>query len=220
MGILMMLWWLCGCATSDRVDPWEGFNRKVTSFNDGVDVVLLKPLATGYQAVTPDPVERGISNVFDNLDEPVTSLNQLLQAKPGRAFNDATRFVVNSTVGLLGTIDVATPMGLEKHNEDFGQTFAVWGIGEGPYLVLPFLGPSSPRAALGRIPDSRLDLLRTIDHVRTRNTIRALSLIDTRVELMGVEKLISGDRYLFIRDAYLQRRAYEIADGDIEDEFF
>ena len=211
---------LCGCATSERPDPWEGFNRNMTGFNDGVDAVLLKPLATAYQAVTPDVAERGVSNFFANLDEPATAVNQLLQAKPGRALGDSTRFVVNSTVGLLGLVDVATSLGLEKHDEDFGQTLAVWGLDPGPYLVLPFMGPSSPGAVVGMIADNRLDPLRTIDDVRTRNSLRALSLVNTRVGLMEIEKLISGDRYLFVRDAYLQRRAYLIADGEIEDDFF
>ena len=192
----------------------------MTGFNDGVDAVLLKPLATAYQAVTPDVAERGVSNFFANLDEPATAVNQLLQAKPGRALGDSTRFVVNSTVGLLGLVDVATSLGLEKHDEDFGQTLAVWGLDPGPYLVLPFMGPSSPGAVVGMIADNRLDPLRTIDDVRTRNSLRALSLVNTRVGLMEIEKLISGDRYLFVRDAYLQRRAYLIADGEIEDDFF
>lgn len=218
--ILTAIVLLCGCATSGQQDPWEGFNRSMTSFNDGVDTVLLKPLATGYQAITPDAAERGVANFFANLGDPATAVNQLLQGKPGLALSDSTRFVVNSTVGFLGFLDVATSLGLPEHNEDFGQTLAVWGVEQGPYLVLPFMGPSSPRAVVGMIPDNRLDPLRTIDHVRTRNSFRALSLVNTRVELMKVEKMVSGDRYLFIRDAYLQRRKYLIADGEIEDEFF
>ena len=146
-----------GCASQQTVpqeDRWEGMNRVIYGFNDGVDRVLLKPIATGYRFITPDPVERGVRNVFGNLAYPTVIVNNLLQGKPGAAISDTGRFIVNSTVGVAGIFDVASNIGLEEHDEDFGQTLAVWGVGSGPYVVLPFLGPSTLRDAFG-IPADR-----------------------------------------------------------------
>ena len=200
-------------------DPLEGLNRKVFAFNDFMDRYLLKPVAQGYDWVTPKPVDDGVSNVFDNLGEIRNFLNDVLQLKLGRASTDVGRFLVNSTLGVAGIFDVATSMGLERNEEDFGQTMARWHVGSGPYIVLPLFGPSTLRDAIGRIPDSYSVPQRYIDHVPTRNTVYGVDLVDTRSDLLDVEKLIQGDRYTFIRDVYLQRRDFLISDGYLEDDF-
>ncbi len=202
------------------VDPWEGFNRSMFAFNDTLDTYFLKPVAKGYRAVTPDPVENSVSNVFDNLGEVRNVLNDLLQGKWAQAGNDSGRFLINSTIGLAGLFDVAGKMGLEKSDgEDFGQTLATWGVGRGPYLVLPFFGPSNVRDGLSRPVDIYSDPITYIDDVPTRNTITGVGLISSRAGLLQGEDLISGDKYLFIRDAYLQRREFLIKDGEVEDDF-
>lgn len=201
-------------------DPWEGYNRAVYAFNDTVDRYVMKPVAKGYRAITPDPVEESISNLFSNLNELRNVLNDALQWKWGQAANDSGRFLVNSTVGVVGLFDVAKHLGLEKSDgEDFGQTLANWGMGQGPYLVLPFLGPSTLRDLGGLPADIYLDPVVYIDHVPTRNTLRGSGFVVQRASLLEAEKLASGDRYLFMRDAYLQRREYLINDGDVEDDF-
>jgi phospholipid-binding lipoprotein MlaA len=202
-------------------DPWEGFNRSVYTFNDTMDRYFMRPVAKGYRAVTPDPVEDGLGNAFNNLLEVRNIVNDILQWKWGQAANDTGRFLVNSTVGIVGLFDVAQHIGLPENDggEDFGQTLAVWGVGSGPYVVLPFLGPSTLRDGLGLPIDNQMDLIGYIDHVPTRNTTWAVSLVDTRAGLLEAEELISGDRYTFLRDAYLQRREYVINDGAVEDDF-
>lgn len=201
-------------------DPWEDFNRKVFAFNDVADRYFLKPATQVYRYVAPKFVERGISNVFSNVMEVPSALNGLLQGKPRSAGKDTGRFLINSTLGVVGWWDVAKEMGLEGgEQEDFGQTLSVWGFSEGPYLVLPFLGASTVRDAVALPIDYVTDPLLQIEHTRTRNTTLALYYLDRRSELMELEKHLTGDRYLFIRDAYLQRREYLINDGEVEDEF-
>ena len=198
------------------IDPWESMNRGIFRFNDTLDRYTLKPLAEGYRWITPDPVERGVNNVFRNLQEVRNLVNQLLQGKPVEAASDTARFLVNSTVGIVGIFDVASHMGLERHEEDFGQTLAVWGVPQGPYLMLPFFGPSSPRGAAGMTVDVYVYPLNEVDDVRTRNSLMALDLVSRRADLLKVEDVIFGDRYVFIRDAYLQQRQALINDGDTE----
>lgn len=200
-------------------DPWEPMNRKIYAFNDVADQYFLSPVAKSYQWVTPDVVEQGVGNVFANLLEINTILNDLLQFKFAQAASDTGRFLVNSTIGLAGLFDVATPIGLEKHNEDFGQTLGHWGVGAGPYLVAPLMGSYNLRDGLGAVVDVQTSLLSEIDHVPTRNQLWALQAIDKRAGLFAAEKLISGDKYAFIRDAYLQRRQYLVKDGKVEDNF-
>lgn len=201
-------------------DPWEGWNRKVYAFNDVADRYALKPVAKGYRYITPDPVEIGISNVFANLFEIRTIANDLLQFKLLQAASDTGRFVINTTLGLVGIFDVATVIGLERHREDFGQTLGYWGVGSGPYLVLPLLGSNTVRDSFAMIPDSYLDLIpEEVDHVRTRNQLMVTRLISGRAALFTAEELITGDRYTFIRDAYLQRREFLVNDGAVEDSF-
>lgn len=202
------------------VDPWEGFNRKVFAFNEAADRWVMKPVAKGYRKVTPDPVERGVSNFFSNLLEVRNVFNSVLQGKWKQAGNDTGRFLVNSTLGIAGVFDVARHMNLERNEgEDFGQTLAVWGVPSGPYVVLPFLGPSNLRDSAGLPADWLINPIEAIDDVSVRNTTWAVNLINTRAELLDAEAFISGDRYVFLREAYLQRRNYLINDGQVEDDF-
>lgn len=219
LGLVLVFYTLASSA-QDVVDPWEGFNRGVYAFNEFGDRYVLKPVAKGYRAITPDPVEISMNNVFSNLGELRNILNDALQWKWEQAANDTGRLLVNSTIGLVGLFDVAQRMGLdESEGEDFGQTLAAWGVGQGPYLVLPFLGPSSLRDA-GSLPvDWYTDPITYMDHTSSRNTARGTGLIVQRAALLDAEELISGDRYIFLRDAYLQRRDYLINDGVVEDDF-
>nr|WP_313277907.1 VacJ family lipoprotein [Stutzerimonas balearica] len=200
-------------------DPWEGVNRVVYRFNDTLDTYTLKPLAKGYQKVTPDFVEDRIGNFFGNLGDVIVMTNDLLQGKPREAGIDASRILFNTTFGVLGLFDVATHMGLQKNDEDFGQTLGVWGLGNGPYVVLPLLGPSTVRDAAGRVPDAFLQPYLYMDDVPTRNLTRGVDLVDTRAGLLSAEKLITGDEYIFVRNAYLQNREFRTWDGQVEDDF-
>lgn len=201
-------------------DPLEAWNKPVHSFNDKVDSIVLKPLAKGYRVVMPGAGEDAVDRFFDNLGEVSNAVNNLLQGEPVEAVQSTGRLLVNSTLGVAGLFEVANSMGLEKQDpEDFGQTLGVWGVKSGPYFVIPFLGPSTLRDAPSRVVDWQLDPVNHIDHDETRYTFTAVDLIQTRASLLDTERLISGDRYIFIRDAYLQRRDYLIKDGEIEDDF-
>lgn len=200
-------------------DPWEGFNRPIFRFNDTVDTYALKPIAQGYRAVTPQFVEDGVHNVFGNIGDVGNLANNLLQGKLHNAGVDTSRLIFNTTFGLLGFFDVAKHMGLRKSDEDFGQTLGVWGLDSGPYLVIPFLGPSTVRDAAGLVPDSFVQPYAYMDHVPTRNVTRGVDVIDTRASLLSAERLISGDKYIFIRNAYLQNREFKVKDGEVEDDF-
>ncbi len=207
-------------ASEETQDPWEGFNRKVFVFNDTLDTYALKPVAKGYRAITPDPVEDGVSRMFSNVGEIVNVVNDLLQGKFRQAGNDTGRFLVNTTIGLVGFFDVADDLGMPKNEgEDFGQTLGVWGVGEGPYLVLPLLGPGTLRDGPAKIVDFLIDPISEIDHVPTRNQIQGVRVVSGRADLLKAEELISGDKYSFIRDVYLQRREYLLNDGQVEDDF-
>jgi phospholipid-binding lipoprotein MlaA len=197
-------------------DPWEGFNRSMFSFNETLDRYAVKPLAQGYRYVTPDIAEKGVSNFFDNIGDIGNLFNNLLQFKFEAAGKTFARLTFNTTIGLGGLIDVASPMGIEAYEEDFGQTLGYWGAGSGPYLVLPFFGPSTLRDGLALPVDWAVDPVSEVDHVPTRNSLSGLRLVDTRSRLLKAEQIISGDKYGFIRDAYLQRREYQINDGAVD----
>jgi phospholipid-binding lipoprotein MlaA len=208
-----------GCATTganDPKDPWEGFNRKSFAFNEGLDRAVLKPVARGYVYVMPEFAQEGVNNFFGNLEDIGTSLNNVLQGKPKHAMSDAMRFLVNTVFGVFGLWDVATPFGLEKHYEDFGQTLGVWGVKSGPYLVLPFLGPSSARDAPAKAVDPAWAYSRAIDQSSVYWSVWATDKIRTRAGLLPSEKVLDEaalDRYSFIRDAWLQRRQSMVYDG-------
>lgn len=208
---------LAGQAATE--DPWESVNRPIFRFNDTLDTYALKPLAQGYQAVTPQFLETGVHNVFRNVGDVGNLANNLLQGKAYDAGVDTSRLLLNTTLGVLGFFDVASRMGLQRSDEDFGQTLGVWGVGSGPYLVLPLLGPSSLRDAPSRIPDNFLTPYPYMDHVPSRNVTRGINVVDTRASLLDAERMISGDKYIFIRNAYLQNREFRVRDGEVEDDF-
>ncbi len=203
-------------------DPWESFNRSVFEFNEGLDTYLLKPVVAAYRFILPAIVREGIYNFFSNYSDIYTALQNLLQGKPDYAFNDLMRVAVNTIFGLGGLMDVATPGGLEKHKEDWGQTFGVWGIPSGPYVVLPFFGPSTVRDTFGTAADLETDyLFKYIPDVGLRNSITGLRVVNARNTYYEAGDLLDGaaiDKYSFLRDAYLQRREYQINEGRNDEE--
>ncbi len=210
-----------GCATvpgkGDPRDPLEGYNRAVYKFNDTLDRAVLKPVARGYDFALPAPVKTGIRNFFGNLGEVVVIVNDFLQGKGTQGLSDTGRFLVNSTAGIVGLIDVATPIGLEKHNEDFGQTLGKWGVGSGPFFMIPFLGPSTLRDAPARLVDSQLQYTTQLHDVGWRNSLYGLEVIDARASLLAAGNVLGEaalDPYTFLRDAYLQRRRMLVYDGN------
>ena len=207
-----------GTKTPQESDPWEGFNRGVFVFNDTADYYFMKPVAQSYKWVMPTVAYRGVDNFFSNWGELPSSANALMQVKPGNAGIAILRFCINATVGFFGIFDVATQIGLEQEKEDFGQTLAVWGVPSGPYVMLPFLGPKTVRSSFGSVADLYLDPI-NVDDVRSRNILYAFEYTNKRADLLEAESLISGDRYAFIRDAYLQNREYLILDGNVIDDF-
>ncbi|CAM8665993.1 VacJ Surface lipoprotein [Oxalobacteraceae bacterium] len=222
VSIALMALLLTACAsvppgsTADPRDPFERYNRAMFSFNKTVDDKVLKPVATGYVDVIPDLVRTAISNFFGNIGDVWTAVNNYLQGKPREGTNDLARVVLNSTFGIVGLIDVATPAGLVQHEEDFGQTLGVWGVKSGPYLVLPILGASTVRDGLARPVDLYADPITQIDSAGVENSLRALRLVDDRATLLYSTRMMEDaalDPYLFVRDAYLQRRESRVRDG-------
>ena len=218
-----------GCATVNgpphRQDPWEVYNRSMYDFNDAVDRGVLKPVARVYLEGMPDFVQEGVGNFFGNLQDIGTGLNNLLQGKFADGTKDLGRFAVNSVVGIGGLWDVATPMGLEKHDEDFGQTLGWWGVPPGPYFVIPLLGPSTLRDAPARWVDPSYGYNRQISDIAVRNSLYGLDVVQTRAGLFKAERVLDEaalDKYSFTRDAWLQRRRSHVFDGrpprDPEDE--
>jgi len=215
---------LLGCASTEEImrtnaDPLEPYNRVMFQVNDGIDRAVLTPLARGYMFIAPQPVRTGVGNFFGNLEDVVTVANDLLQLKFHQALEDTTRVVYNTSFGLVGLFDVATPMGLPKNNEDFAQTLGYWGVGEGYFLVLPLLGPSTTRDVWGIYPDRFLDPLQ-LDAVgladSARFSLAALELVDTRASILEAQDRLGEplDPYAFQRDAYLQLRRNLVFDGN------
>lgn len=212
---------LSGCAThseyADPNDPLESYNRAMYNFNDALDRAVLKPLGRGYNAVVPAPVNRGVSNFFNNIEDVTSAVNNLLQFKVGRALSDVGRVAVNSTIGIAGLFDVASNMDMPRYNEDFGQTLGTWGVASGPYLVLPVLGPSSGRDAVGTVVDWFTDPLTYVEDDTVRWSLRGLDLVDTRADLLNASRVLEEadiDPYAFVRDAYLQKRNSAVYDGN------
>ena len=201
-------------------DPFEDLNRDIFIFNEKLDEKLLKPAALTYRKVTPQFARTGVTNFFNNLEEIDTTINQVLQGEIKYAFNDAGRFVINSTIGLFGLIDVASKIGLERHEEDFGQTLGVWGFNSGTYIMIPFLGPSNTRDLLSRPISSFLSGTFAMEDNDVKLTLVGIDALETRERLLDAETLIIGDKYIFVKDAYLQSREYEINNGSTEDDEF
>jgi len=221
-----------GCASQpttpkedrSKADPWEPLNRQIHGFNTGLDKVTFKPIAKGYQIIFPQFLRTGIRNFSSNLRTPLNIINNFLQGKGKNGLGETGRFLANSTIGLLGILDVASGIGLEKHNEDFGQTFAKWGIPDGPFVVVPILGPRTLRDAFTIPLNILADPLIWYDNSSVRDKLYIMRVIDVREKLFAAESLLEGspDRYIAIREAYLQNRLFLIYDGDppVDDEFF
>ncbi len=237
ISLILTLSLITGCATTSKhdqtqysaesstsaesnevnIDPLEKMNRAVYGFNTALDKAIIRPVARGYQKVLPKPVRNGVANFFSNLFEPTSTVNALLQGKPKLAAKSLGRFLINSTVGVLGIFDVATPMDLPEHNEDFGQTFAVWGVGSGPYIMLPFLGPSNLRDFGGTIVRYALtDVTGALDADIAAMTT-TLRLVDTRSRFLSFDETLNlqVDPYAFIRESYAQARLRAIHDGTL-----
>ncbi|MBL4867651.1 MAG: VacJ family lipoprotein [Pseudomonadales bacterium] len=205
--------------SAEESDPFESVNRKVFKFNDWLDRYTIKPLAKVYKKLTPKPINSGITHFFSNLNDISVTFNDLLQLKFAQAGSDSLRFLVNTSIGLLGTVDVASRVKLPKHNEDFGQTLGKWGVSPGPYIVLPLLGPFTARRVAAYPVDNFLSYYPHVSEPRDRNVAKGTELVDKRASLLAAEAFISGDRYAFVRDAYLQQREYLMLDGTVDDSF-
>lgn len=206
----------------DPRDPWEGYNRAVYGFNKGFDSIFLRPAAETYDAIAPEAVNRGVSNFFSNIGDIRNCFNNFLQGKPDEAANSLARLVINSTVGLLGFIDVATEAGFEKSEEDFGQTLGAGGAEPGPYFVLPFLGPSTVRDAIAKPVDFALSPFTWADDSEFRAAALGVQAIDYRADLLDTEEAVEGiaeDEYILVRNAYLDQRQFEVSDGAVTDTY-
>lgn len=217
--VLLLGFTLASGAGAESVgDPWENVNRRVFAFNEGLDRVLLKPLARGYRYVTPDPVERRVSSFVSNIGEVNNVFNGILQGSPEAVVNGTGRFLINSTIGLAGLFDVASSMGFEHTPADFGQTLYTWGVDAGPFVMVPFFGPRTLRGGVGIPIDSMATLPYALNEYNEVWAYYSMELVDTRAQLLQAEELISGDKYIFTRNAYLQRREYFLS-GEIQDSF-
>jgi phospholipid-binding lipoprotein MlaA len=218
MGGAVVIALMAGCASGPNAnpqDPLEPFNRAVSAFNESVDSMVLKPVATVYRDVTPDLVRTGVSNFFSNLGDVWSFINASLQLRPREASENFLRFGVNTAFGLGGVLDIASEMGIERTRLDFGQTLGRWGVPSGPYLVLPIFGPSSFRDAAGFSVEARGDLIQGLDSVSTRNALTVLRAVETRANLLRATSMLEGaalDKYSFTRDVYLRRRQSQIED--------
>ncbi len=210
---------LSGCATtaSNPRDPYEGFNRAMFGVNERIDYVIMKPLAIGYDAVTPLPVKASVGNFFNNVGDLFNGVNNGLQGKGQDGASDLLRLLINSTVGIFGLFDVASEMGFEKHNEDFGQTFARWGMGDGGYVFLPIIGPRTVRDTFGFAVDAYTNPITHVQRIRVSNSAKVVRAIDIRASLLPSDRVVEEaalDKYSYIRDAYFQRRRNQIYDGN------
>jgi phospholipid-binding lipoprotein MlaA len=200
-------------------DPWQNTNRRLFKFNDFFDTLLVRPVAVIYSTGVPRPIRQGIGNFFSNIDDINVFVNDLLQFKFADALTDSGRFLINTTVGLGGVMDVDSSFGMNKNEEDFGQTLGYWRVPPGPYVVLPGIGPSSVRDSFGLVLDTLFNPIQYHEDYPLRSTLLLVEEIDARASVLILDELISGDKYLFMREAYLQRREYLVADGVLEDEF-
>jgi phospholipid-binding lipoprotein MlaA len=233
LGVLLVVMWLVlltGCATTgsvgpktaaQRTDPWENWNRKVYAFNDRLDQAVLKPVATAYTNVVPQPVRRGVSNFFGNVSDVWSAVNNFLQGKFANGFQDVVRVGTNTLFGLGGFLDVASEFGADRQGEDFGQTLGRWGMAPGPYIVWPVIGPSTLRDSLALPLDLQVSPVLFVDDTVAQYALTGLQLVNTRANLLGASGLLNDialDKYAFVRDGYLQRRRSLVFDGDPPEE--
>ena len=206
-------------AKAQDYDPWMKLNQHFFSVNDYFDQLLVRPIALTYTNVTPRFFQVGVGNVFDNLQDVNVAINDFLQFKIEDGLSDSGRIIVNSTIGIGGILDVATSMGLYRNEEDFGQTLGVWGFDAGPYVFLPVFGASNLRDSVGMIVDALFNPIRYIENIESRYTLYLADELDFRSSLLAYDELIIGDRYLFVREAYIQNREYVVNDGEVTNEF-
>ena len=223
--IIFTLILVSGCSyqnelINDPVDPLESRNRSIYAFNENLDEAILEPAADGYDYITPNFLQKGFNNFFDNINYPVTIINQVLQGNIGHSLQDTLRFTINSSIGLLGLFDPASSMGLPEHDEDFGQTLAVWGVKEGPYLMLPFLGPKTVRSLAGDLTDILFNPLLNIDDTNLKIKTNLINILQDRSDLSTLEEELdnSFDPYQYIKDSYIQNRKYKINNGNITED--
>ena len=221
--VVFFLILLSGCSTmsTSKNDPLEPVNRAIFGFNEVLDNTILKPAANTYKYITPDPIETGVSNFFSNAGEVSTIANDVLQLKFNQAGHDLVRFSINTTIGILGIFDVATPMGFQKNREDFGQTLGYWGMPQGPYLVIPFFGASSFRDAPGLYADQQISPIEQL-HNKEELALTTLNIVDIRAKLLRATRILdtaAKDKYIFIRESYLQQREVLVNDGKNTEEF-
>ena len=223
--IIFTLILLSGCSyqnelTNDPIDPLENRNRSIYAFNENMDEAILEPAADGYNYITPNFLQRGFNNFFDNVNYPITIINQLLQGNLEELLQDTLRFTINTTIGVFGLFDPASSIGLPEHDEDFGQTLAVWGVQEGPYLMLPFFGPKTVRSLAGDLTDVLFNPLLNIDDTNLKIKTNLINILQDRSDLSTLEEELdnSFDSYQFIKDSYIQNRNYKINNGDITDD--
>lgn len=200
-------------------DPWRDTNERIFRLNDYFDQLIVRPVASAYNLFIPRIARQGIGNFFSNIDDINVFVNDLLQFKLDAAANDSGRFLVNSTLGLGGILDVASGFGMQKNEEDFGQTLGSWGVGAGPYVMLPVFGASNVRDSFGLVLDTLFNPIQYHDEESLRLTLFLVRETDSRSRLLALDELITGNRYLFVREAYVQRREYLVTDGQLEDEF-
>ena len=223
--LIFVLILLSGCSyqnelINDPIDPLENSNRSIYTFNENLDEALLEPAADGYDYITPNFLQKGFNNFFDNINYPVTIINQVLQGNIEESLQDTLRFTINSSIGILGLFDPASRMGLTEHDEDFGQTLAVWGVKEGPYLMLPFFGPKTLRSLTGDLADVLFNPLLNIDDTNLKIKTNLISILQDRSDLSTLEEELdnSFDPYQYIKDSYIQNRKYKIYNGNITED--
>lgn len=217
--ILLTVFLIVPNANAQSYDPWRNTNQRIFAFNDYFDQLLVRPITFTYTLSAPRAVRKGVGNFFSNSRDINIAVNNALQFKFQSAISDAGRVVVNSTIGIAGILDVASSLGLDKHDEDFGQTFGAWGLGTGPYLVLPVFGASNLRDALGLVLDTAFNPIQYLEEASLRLALFSAEEIDSRSGLLALDELVSGDKYIFFREASIQNREYLINDGQIEGEF-
>jgi phospholipid-binding lipoprotein MlaA len=215
----LLLAGLLGPAGYANEDPWESFNRSIYSFNNTADAYVIKPVAQGYAYLMPEIGRKGVNNFFNNLLDVNGALNGFLQGRVDQGLENVGRVLINSTVGIFGLFDVATTLGVPQYQTDFGHTLSIWGVPQGPFVMVPFLGPRTVRSSVGTAFDAYASPLGQMGNSDPAWGLRVFNLVDLRAGLLGADELLSGDQYIFLRDAYLQQRRLQTSDGQLVDDF-
>ena len=217
--LCLLLAGLFSTASNAEEDPWESFNRSIYSFNNTADAYLVKPVAQGYAYIMPEVGRKGVNNFFNNLLDVNGALNGLLQGRVDQGLENVGRVIINSTIGIFGLFDVATKLGVPQYQTDFGHTLSIWGVPQGPFVMLPFLGPSTMRSGVGTAFDAYASPMGQMGNSDPAWGLRVFNIVDLRAGLLGADELLSGDQYIFLRDAYLQQRRLQMLDGKLVDDF-